>query len=104
MSEWIEEVRKKIEYIKSLSPEDRLDYLSALLDVHNIIAESVVGWASWLQKPKVMKQFNKEELDEILKDLIGLAELYCETDVKWTKKLDEKIEHKEEKKEYNYVR
>ena len=102
IEKWVAKVRKSIEKIKEMKPEDRLAKVNDILECNNSIASSVNGWMFWLVAPQIMSKFDDKELDDILKRFQEIAIKFLETDLEYSEKFVR--EKKSKKKEVDEER
>lgn len=116
MSEqWIQVSEKIVAQLKELETKedkDRLELVSALRYVLNVMQRSLIGWMQWVSNPEIMSIFSQTDLEEMLQKLNELTTAFVTFDVDVTKtglqkglKAPKKVAHKkrEDRTERFYV-
>lgn len=116
MSEhWIQVSEKIIAQLKELESKegkDRLELVSSLRFVLNVLQRSLIGWVQWVSNPEIMSIFSQTDLEEMHKKLNELTKSFVTYDIEVTKlglqkglKAPKKVAHKkrEERTERFYV-
>jgi len=98
LSKWIKETKKNLKEIKEMKPEDRLETLAHIQLCNESIYASVIGWDSFIKRPKVMYHFNDKELEELFNQFKEIAIKFLGADLKATKKV-KALMPKEERRE-----
>lgn len=102
--EWIKSTKKNLEKIQKLKSKDRLEALANIQLCNEAIYASVVGWNSFLERPKIMNQFTDRELKEIFNTFKEISVRFLETDIGAVKKVKRKNPKKKKiKKKVSYI-
>ena len=88
MSErWIqvsEKILSQLSKIEETDEKDRLELVSSLRYVMNILQRSMVGWMQWITNPEIMSMFSKADLERMTKELTQFTKTFVEYDIKMT--------------------
>lgn len=84
--DWVALLEKTLKLMEKLKPEDRLNYVSAVAALNNIIVNSCNGWFQWLTSPRAMDDFSEDELKELFDFFRKVAKEFLESDLSWTRK------------------
>ena len=109
-TKWIKKCQESLKNIESFQTGSRVQTATQLVYMHNILYESMVGWAQMLNKvlmealsssinlKKVESIMTDEELDDIFKNYREFVKKYLEYDIKVTNLLDSKLKKSKTKK------
>ena len=84
---WIEVSEKILAQLTKLedtSEKDRLELVSSLRIVMNILQRSLVGWMQWITNPEIMSIFSKADLEKMTQQLTKFTETFVEYDIQMT--------------------
>ena len=98
---WIENRKamlKLLENMKVTRTTDRLEILRNWITAHNIVNESLVGWAQWLNSIALMESIDRKTLKEMFEKYRDFAIQFVEFDIEATQKIDKQINKKKVKK------
>ena len=88
MSErWIqvsERILTQLTKLETTSEKDRLELVSSLRFVMNILQRSLVGWMQWITNPEIMSIFSKADLEKMTQELTKFTETFVEHDIQMT--------------------
>ena len=111
-TKWIKKCQESLKNIESFQTGSRVQTATQLVYMHNILYESMVGWAQMLNKvlmealsssinlKKVESIMTDEELDDIFKNYREFVKKYLEYDIKVTNLLDSKLKKSKTKKNF----
>ena len=113
-TKWIKKCQESLKNIESFQTGSRVQTATQLVYMHNILYESMVGWAQMLNKvlmealsssiniKKVESIMTDKELDDIFKNYGEFVKKYLEYDIEITTLLDSKLK-KSSKTKKNFV-
>ena len=102
-TKWIKKCQESLKNIEAFQTGSRVQVATQLVYMHNIMYESMVGWAQMLNKvlmealsssinlKKVESLMTDEELDDIFQNYREFVKTYLEYDIKVTTLLDSKL-------------
>ena len=102
-TKWVKKCQESLKNIESFQTGSRVQTATQLVYMHNILYESMVGWAQMLNKvlmealsssinlKKVESIMTDEELDDIFQNYREFVKKYLEYDIKVTNLLDSKL-------------
>lgn len=62
-SPWIEKKKTQLKYLQKLKvPENRIEFMKALVEYCTTIEESFMGWSQWLNNWPIMEKFHTKDL------------------------------------------
>ena len=109
-TKWVKKCQESLKNIESFQTGSRVQTATQLVYMHNILYESMVGWAQLLNKvlmdalsssiniKKVESPITNEELDDIFKNYREIVKTYLEYDIKITNLIDSKLKKSKTKK------
>jgi len=104
LEEWIRQTKENLERIKKLKSKDRLGTLANIQLCNEAIYASVVGWNTFLERPKVMNQFTDLELKKVFSTFQEISLKFLETDIEAVKKVKKKAPKRKKKvKRHSYI-
>ena len=102
-TKWVKKCQESLKNIEAFQTGSRVQVATQLVYMHNIMYESMVGWAQMLNKvlmealsssinlKKVESLMTDEELDDIFQNYREFVKTYLEYDIKVTNLLDSKL-------------
>ena len=102
-TKWVKKCQESLKNIEAFQTGSRVQVATQLVYMHNIMYESMVGWAQMLNKvlmealsssiniKKVESLMTDEELDDIFQNYREFVKKYLEYDIKITNLLDLKL-------------
>lgn len=85
--DWMQRSEKTLKRLRQLteaSDQDRLDLVRAMRFAFGSLGQSLAGWMQWINSPEIMSNFNRDELQEMVKTISGMVEGFIDYDVKIT--------------------
>lgn len=98
LKEYIEEVKLLIRELKKKEIKDRMDAHASLSEILVQLQSSILGWAKWIQDPRIMSRFSEEELKTFFEEMRKISIEFLELDIKATNKMLKKGKKKSKKK------
>lgn len=86
--EWIahtERALTRLERLKTVKRRDRLEVITDLYRIIDLLNRSVHGWQHWIQNLSFMANFTEDELNEIKHSLIDLTARFLRYDLEASK-------------------
>jgi hypothetical protein len=84
---WIqvsEKILAQLTKIQETDQKDRLELVSSLRFVMNILQRSFVGWMQWITNPEIMSMFSKTDLEQMTQELTQFTKSFVEYDIRMT--------------------
>jgi hypothetical protein len=91
---WVEESEQLLKRMKTLSTKeerDRLEVVSSMLFILDVMERSLNGWKQWIRNLSLMSQYTLEELVEMQRSLEKQIQPLIEYDIETSKKWMEKF-------------
>ena len=86
---WIQRSENTIKQLKKLmeSPDqDRLELVRVMRYAFGALGHSLGGWMQWINSPEIMSSFDRDELEEMAKTVVGMVEQFVTYDMEVTNK------------------
>jgi len=99
--EWVQNRKSMLKLLKTLKVSrktDRLEILRSWITVHNILNESLLGWAQWLNSIGLMEQIDRKTLKEMFQTYKEFTEAFLEFDIEATGLIDKKLKRRKKSK------
>ena len=91
---WAQNRQEALEFLKSIKVKKSTDRLEILKDwaiTHNLLQESMIGWAQWLSNIHLMEQLDRNLLSDLFKTYKDFTEAFLEFDIEATKVVEEML-------------
>jgi len=104
---WIQRSENTIKQLKQLmeSPDqDRLELVRVMRYAFGALGHSLGGWMQWINSPEIMSSFERDELEEMAKTVVGMVEQFVAYDMEVTNKGMRKGLAKQRAEDQEFVR
>ena len=94
----VEHALTTLEHLKTTKRRDRLEVITDLFRIIQMLNRSAHGWQHWIRNLPFMAQFTEDELNEIKNGLIDLTQNFLRYDLEASKQYSRHMIDEQEEK------